>query len=115
MENSSVFNGRLMIVVTSTSYRDTIHIGHTFRDFDMLILKNASMLLTYKVKGVPGVAGEPKLATRVEPASGPEGEVILPLGSVTSITVANEKAWAPFLGRANGREGEDEEGFGDAE
>ena len=89
-------NGELYIVTSSAGTSDSIYVGYTTRQGDMLRLESASMVLRYEEVGVPGIATQPEKAVRLRPALA--GPVYIPLTSVSAIVRADEKAWGDHLG-----------------
>lgn len=98
----SELDGKLLIVTSATSYRDTIYIGICTRFGDLLCLRRASMILRYAGVGVPGLASAPQQATRLRPATGPGGQAWIPLSSVSAIIEADFQAWEGSLGISRG-------------
>jgi len=91
------FNGKLIIVRACPGGKDVIYIGYAHREGDMLLLTQANNILRYTEVGVSGVASQPTYATRLRPATGPDGRVWIPLISVSDILEADPSAWTGLL------------------
>ena len=98
----SQLDGKLLIVTSSPGVRDTIYIGYSERHGDMLCLTRASMILRYESVGVPGIAGDPSMATKLRPVTSPDATVWLPMSSMAALVVADPQAWESHLGISRG-------------
>lgn len=97
-----MIENKLLIVTSAPGTRDFIYIGYATREGDMIRLERASMILRYEAVGVPGLASQPERATHLRPATGPGGEIILPLASMASMVAADPAAWESHLGVSRG-------------
>lgn len=91
-------DNKLLIVRSNTGGRDVIYVGNAQREGDLLHLTQASMIVSYAEVGASGLAGEPDKATRLRPATGPDGSVWIPMSSVSDIAEADAIAWVDHLG-----------------
>lgn len=92
------FNGKLVIVTSSPGVRDVIYIGYVRREGDFLCLTQSSMILWYADVGVSGISGNPKKATRLRPVTSSDGQVWIPISSISAMVEADEKSWKLWLG-----------------
>lgn len=95
-------DGKLLIATSSTGMRDTIYVGFAERQGDMLLLRQASMILRYEEVGVPGIATQPEKATRLRHVTHESGRVWIPLGNITAMVEADAQAWESHLGVSRG-------------
>lgn len=98
----SIYDGKLLIVVSCPGERDTIYIGRAKRYADTLQLLGASMILRYEEVGPGGLTSQPDKATRVRPVTATNGEVLIPLASISNALVADPAAWEGHLGVSRG-------------
>lgn len=92
-----IYNGKLMLVVSSPSGRDNIFIGYAYKQGDTIILKNASMVVRYEEVGVLGLSAMPKKAVRLRPAP-TDACVIIQRMNIAYAVEADESAWKEHLG-----------------
>jgi|AACY02.2.fsa_nt_gi hypothetical protein len=86
----SEINGKLVRVVSSPSYRDTIYVGRAHLSGQMLRLDDAWMVLHYQQEAAAGITAKPAAMVRIRKSYGSEW---VPLTSIASIGEVDEKAW----------------------
>ena len=97
-----MFEGELIICVSSTGGPDTIYVGYATRSGDWLVLTQASMITRYTEVGVPGLSTQPEHAVRLRPVTWPKGRVRVPITSITGVVDADPAAWEDHLGVLRG-------------
>ncbi len=81
--------GKLVIIVSAPSYRDTIYIGRYTRSDDFVVLRHAVNIVTYREVGVSGLTDQPEYANLAPSA----GAAFIPIQNISVILEADEAKW----------------------